>query len=414
MGVHDVPELTHHPLYHPLYLPPQVEACSVCGSDCHYWKHGSIGPFVVKEPMVIGHESAGVVVSVGPGVTHVAPGDRVALEPGVPCGGCEHCRQGSYNLCPDMRFFATPPVHGSLARYISHHADFCYKLPDGVSTEEGALCEPLSVGVHAARRGGVAGGDSVLVTGAGPIGLVCAMVSRAFGATRVVMTDVNPQRLEFAAKIGAADATVNVGGLSAADAAAAVLAANGGAPVAVAHECCGFTSALQTAIAATKGGGAITLVGMGSDTVTLPLLEASIREVDLRPIFRYRHSYPTAIQLIAAGKVRTSARGVGGGGGRWTGRGGGGHGSSVEPGRAVNASRPDGALAAPAGWRYAPTALCFSRPSSLPSPSPASLPLPQVNVKQLITHRFPVESFLEGFDLAYKQPPGVIKVMFNL
>lgn len=246
----------------------RITSLGICGSDVHYFTHGSIGPFVVKSPMVIGHESAGLVVAVGPDVKHLQAGDRVALEPGVPCSTCEICRKGSYNLCPDMQFFATPPVHGSLARFIRHHGDFCYKLPDTVSDEEGAFCEPLSVGVHAARRAGVAGGDTVLVTGAGPIGLVCAMVSRAFGATRVIMTDVNAQRLEFAAQTGAAHATVNVTGLSAAESAAAVLAANGGSPVSVAHECCGFSSALQTAIACVKGGGVITLVGMGSDNVS--------------------------------------------------------------------------------------------------------------------------------------------------
>jgi L-iditol 2-dehydrogenase len=287
----------------PGHVLVRMRAVGVCGSDVHYWTHGAIGPFVVKAPMVIGHESAGVVEAVGDGVASVAPGDAVALEPGVPCGGagCDQCREGRYNLCPGMRFFATPPVHGSLATWVTHPAAFCHRLPAGVTLEEGALCEPLAVGVHACRRGGVAPGDRVLVTGAGPIGLVCMLVAKASGAAHVTVTDVNPARLAVAARLGA-DATVAVSGLDPAAAAAAVLAAAGG-PAHVVIECCGFTSALKTGIAAARGGGAVVLVGMGSDEVALPLLEASVREVDLRPVFRYRGAYPTAIALLAAGKV---------------------------------------------------------------------------------------------------------------
>jgi L-iditol 2-dehydrogenase len=279
----------------------RIANVGICGSDVHYWTHGSIGPFVVRAPMVIGHESSGVVQAVGAGVTHLAPGDGVAIEPGVPCGDCAVCRAGVYNLCARMCFFATPPVHGSLARFVVHAAAFCHKLPPGVSLEEGALCEPLAVGVHAARRAGVTGGQRVLVAGAGPIGLVCAQVAKAFGAVHVTVTDVNADRLAFAAAHGA-DAVVHVAGMDAAAAAAAVMAAAGG-PVDAAMECCGVTSALATAIAASAPGGAIALVGMGSDTVALPLLEASVREVDLRPIFRYRHAYPTALALLAAKRV---------------------------------------------------------------------------------------------------------------
>jgi L-iditol 2-dehydrogenase len=278
-----------------------IKCVGICGSDVHYWTHGSIGPFVVRKPMVIGHESSGVVEVVGSAVTHLSPGDRVAIEPGVPCSACAQCRAGAYNLCPDMRFFATPPVHGSLARRVTHAAAFCHKLPDGVTLEEGALCEPLAVGVHAATRAGVSGGHRVLVTGAGPIGLVCMQVAKAFGAVHVTMTDVNTDRLVFARAHGA-DAVVAVQGLSVADAAAAVKAAAGG-PVDAVMECCGISSALQTAIAAAAPRAALALVGMGADSVALPLLEASVREVDLRPIFRYRHAYPTAIALLAAGKV---------------------------------------------------------------------------------------------------------------
>lgn len=281
----------------------QMKAVGICGSDIHYYTHGEIGPFVVKEPMHCGHESAGVVAHIPEGTqTSLQVGDAVALEPGVPCSTCAQCRAGLYNLCPDMKFFATPPVHGSLARYVSHPACWCFKLPPGMSAEEGALCEPLAVAVHACRRGGVTQGSRVLVTGAGPVGLLCAMTARAFGASHVTLTDVNVGRLAFAAQHGMAHATVHVAGLSPQEAAAKVKQAAGG-PANVVIECCGFTQAVQTAIYSSAPGAAVVLVGMGSNEVALPLLEASVREVDLRPVFRYRNAYPAAVELIASGAV---------------------------------------------------------------------------------------------------------------
>ena len=151
----------------------------------HYWCHGNCGQYVLKKPMVIGHESAGIVDKVGPGVTSLSEGDRVAIEPGISCRSCNICLRGRYNLCPQMKFFATPPVDGSLATSITHPAHLCFKLPETLSLEEGALCEPLSVGVHACNRAGVTFGKTVLVLGCGPIGLVTIMVAKAYGATRI-------------------------------------------------------------------------------------------------------------------------------------------------------------------------------------------------------------------------------------
>lgn len=140
--------------------------------------HGRIGPFVCDGPMVIGHEAAGVVCKAGKDVKNVKVGDRVAIEPGVPCRHCDYCKNGKYNLCPEMKFCATPPYHGNLTRYYAHAADFCFKLPDHVTMEEGALLEPLSVGVHACRRANVCLGSEVLILGAGPIGLVTAIAAK--------------------------------------------------------------------------------------------------------------------------------------------------------------------------------------------------------------------------------------------
>ena len=181
----------------------QMDSVGICGSDVHYWTHGAIGDFIVRAPMVLGHEAAGVVTEVGSAVTHLKAGDRVAIEPGVPCRMCKLCKTGVYNLCPDMQFCATPPVHGNLCRYYVHAADFCYKLPDNLSLEEGALMEPLAVGVHACRRAGVCIGKRVLICGAGPIGLVNLLTAKAMGASEVVITDIADNRLEVAKSMGA-------------------------------------------------------------------------------------------------------------------------------------------------------------------------------------------------------------------
>jgi len=278
-----------------------MKAVGICGSDVHYWTHGRIGDFVVKAPMIIGHESAGQVVEVGPGVTHVKAGDRVTLEPGVPCRACSHCRSGKYNLCPDIEFFATPPVHGSLATYVVHAADYVYKLPENVTFEEGAMCEPLSVGVYSCQRSHVEPGNRIAILGAGPIGLIIMLTARAFGAEHVVITDVSEERLAAAKKFGA-NAVINVKGMSSRDVADQIIK-HTGRKVDQTFECCGMQSATQTAIYATKSGGTVCLVGLHDPEMKLPIFDASVREVDMRGIFRYANTYPTCISLIASGRV---------------------------------------------------------------------------------------------------------------
>jgi L-iditol 2-dehydrogenase len=272
----------------------------ICGSDVHYWTHGNIGDFVVKAPMIIGHESSGVVYAVGVGVKHLEVGDRVALEPGVPCGKCEHCKTGRYNLCADIKFFATPPVDGSLAKYMLHSADFCYKLPDNVSLEEGAMCEPLSVGVYACRRANVQPGSRLLVLGCGPIGIVCMLVARAFGATHVYMTDVSEDRMGAALRLGAT-AVFNAK-KSDEELVREIQATNGGL-VDASIECCGIESATRAALCCTKSGGTVCLVGLNQPEMRLPIFQASIREVDVKGIFRYNNTYPTCIALLASRAV---------------------------------------------------------------------------------------------------------------
>lgn len=262
-----------------------------------------IAHFVVKEPMVIGHECAGVIEEVGTGVNHLSVGDRVALEPGISCWRCRHCKGGRYNLCDDMKFFATPPVHGSLANQIVHPADLCFKLPDSVSLEEGAMCEPLSVGVHACRRAGVGPETAMLVMGAGPIGLVSLLAAKAFGAPRVVIVDVDEHRLSVATSLGA-DAAVRVSTV-AADVPGEVerIRAAMGADIDVSLDCAGFEKTVATALEATRPGGRVCLVGLGHNEMTVPLTSAAIREVDVVGIFRYKDTWPLCIEFLRSGKV---------------------------------------------------------------------------------------------------------------
>lgn len=180
-----------------------MDCVGICGSDVHYLVHGRIGDFVVKDKMIIGHEASGIVKKLGKDVKNLQVGDRVAIEPGVSCRLCEFCKTGRYNLCPDMKFCATPPYDGNLRRFYAHAADFCFKLPDHVTMEEGALLEPLSVGVHACRKANVQLGDNVLILGAGPIGLVSLICAKEMGASKVIITDLLQSRLDVAKELGA-------------------------------------------------------------------------------------------------------------------------------------------------------------------------------------------------------------------
>ncbi|CAE1312843.1 SORD [Acanthosepion pharaonis] len=278
-----------------------MQDVGICGSDVHYWTHGRIGDFILTSPMLLGHEASGVVSKLGSGVTNLAIGDRVAVEPGVPCRMCKFCKNGRYNLCSDIRFCATPPIHGNLARYYCHAADFCYKLPDNVSTEEGALLEPLSVGVHACQRAGVTIGSTVLISGAGPIGLCCYLTAKAMGAKHVCITDVDDSRLQFAKTVGV-DHVLSVRAGTSKELASQIEMTLGQKPE-ISIECSGNPAGLKTSILATANGGCVLMVGMQPDEVTVPLLNAAVREVDIKGTFRYANCYPTALSMIATGQV---------------------------------------------------------------------------------------------------------------
>lgn len=262
----------------------------------HYWTHGRIGDFVVKKPMILGHEGSGVVRLVGENVEGFDEGDRVALEPGVPCSHCPSCKDGRYNLCPCVKFAATPPVDGSLAYFTVHPASYCYKLPPTVSFDEAALFEPLSVGIHACRRGKITLGHKVLITGAGPIGLVCMLVAKASGASTVVIHDIDSDRLQVAKELGADQVH-----LTHMEADPKIVVEDVNADVCI--DATGVESAVRTCIYGARRGGVVVLVGMGKPDISVPILEACIREVDLRGVFRYCNTYPTALQLVASGRV---------------------------------------------------------------------------------------------------------------
>ncbi|GFY59373.1 sorbitol dehydrogenase [Trichonephila inaurata madagascariensis] len=287
------------PLPHEVLIA--IHTVGICGSDVHYWKNGAIGDFIVRDPMVLGHESSGTIVKVGTQVKHLNPGDRVCIEPGVPCRKCEFCKGGRYNLCPDVKFSATPPIDGSLCRYFCHDADFCFKLPSNVSLEEGALMEPLSVAVHACRRALVTAGKTVLICGAGPIGLVNLLTCKAMGATKICITDIFQSRLDVAKKIGASYQVC----VKDIDTKAAVeqIKFHLGGPPDITIECSGAEPSIRLAMLVTKSGGTVMLVGLGASEVKIPILEASLREVDIKGIFRYANCYPIALGLVSSGAI---------------------------------------------------------------------------------------------------------------
>jgi len=284
----------------------QINYTGICGSDVHYWVHGAIGHFVVRDPMVLGHESAGTVVSVGDAVTSLQPGDRVALEPGYPCRRCAPCLSGHYNLCPDMRFAATPPYDGTLTGFWTAPADFCYKLPPSVSLQEGALIEPLAVAVHITKQARIQPGQSVVVMGAGPVGLLCGAVARAYGATKVIAVDIVQSKLDFASSFAATHTYLSQRVSPEENArnliAAADLTLNGGADAVI--DASGAEPSIQASLHIVRTGGTYVQGGMGKDNITFPIMALCIKEVTARGSFRYGSGdYKLAIELVASGKV---------------------------------------------------------------------------------------------------------------
>jgi L-iditol 2-dehydrogenase len=276
----------------------KIEAVGICGSDLHYYEQGRIGGFVVEPPFVLGHESAGVVVESGAAVTHLKIGDRVALEPGKTCGHCEFCKSGRYNLCPDVIFFATPPVDGVFQEYVAHEAALCFKLPESVDAVSGALIEPLAVGFHAVRQGEARIGQSAIIFGAGCIGLATLLALRAIGIYDVTVVDVLDKRLGKARQLGAR----HIIQAKTADVLAEGQSITGGGGYDLAFETAGLELTTRQAMAAVKKGATVVLIGYSAaGEMSLPMSMALDKELTFKTIFRYRHVYPIAIQAVADG-----------------------------------------------------------------------------------------------------------------
>lgn len=278
----------------------KVEYVGICGSDLHYYEQGRIGNFIVKPPFVLGHEAGGTVVEVGSEVTHLKVGDKVALEPGKTCGKCEFCRTGRYNLCPDVEFFATPPVDGVFQEYVAHQAALCFKIPDNMDTMEAALIEPLAVGFHAARQGNAQIGQTAVVMGSGCIGLVSMLALKAMGLSTVYVVDVLKKRLDKALELGA---TGVINGKET-DTVKELSRLTGGRGADLVIETAGTEITSRQSVYACKKGATIVFVGYSaSGDVSMPMGAALDKELTFRTVFRYRHIYPMAIDAVASGKV---------------------------------------------------------------------------------------------------------------
>ncbi|WP_214470244.1 NAD(P)-dependent alcohol dehydrogenase [Mesorhizobium sp. dw_380] len=276
-----------------------IHTVGVCGSDVHYYTHGAIGSYVVRAPMVLGHEAAGVVVETGANVTALKVGDRVCMEPGVPNLSSRATKLGIYNVDPDVRFWATPPVHGVLAPYAVHPAAFTYKLPDNVSFAEGAMVEPFAIGMQAASRARIVPGDVAVVVGCGPIGIMIALAALAGGCSKVLISDFSAPKLKIAAQY-AGIVPVNIGEQSLVDAVAAATD-NWGADIV--FEASGSPKAFADLFDVVRPGGAVVLVGLPVEPVALNVPAAISKEVRIETVFRYANIFDRALQLIASGKV---------------------------------------------------------------------------------------------------------------
>lgn len=276
-----------------------IHTVGICGSDMHYYQHGRIGPFVVDEPMVLGHEASGVVTEVGTGVHHLHIGDRVTMEPGIPNPSSKASRLGIYNLDPAVRFWATPPVHGVLRPSVVHPAAFTFGIPDNIGFDEAAMVEPLAVGMHAANKALVCPGDVAVVIGAGPIGMVTALSALASGCSRIVIADPVQAKRELAASIGPIT-TVNPD-KEILPAVVADLTEGWGADIV--FECSGSSEAAAGIFEPLAPGGRVVLVGMPGAPISFDVVAAQVKEARIETVFRYAHVYSRALALMASRRI---------------------------------------------------------------------------------------------------------------
>nr|WP_076389325.1 NAD(P)-dependent alcohol dehydrogenase [Vaginimicrobium propionicum] len=263
----------------------------LCGSDVHYYANGRIGDFIVNAPMILGHEASGEIVAVGPDADPKRIGERVSIEPQKCCRVCDYCKTGHYNLCPEMEFYATPPIDGAFCEYAIIQSDFAHPIPDEISWDAAALMEPLSVAIAAARKANLKFGDTVFISGAGPIGCCIAQVAKALGASQIVIVDPVAERRELVLSLGA------------------TLACAPGDEVLEGKkfdaffDATGVTAAVRDGIFRTAPNGTAVLVGLGDDDISLPVAFITSREIKVTGIFRYSNTWPDAIEMVASGKV---------------------------------------------------------------------------------------------------------------
>lgn len=279
-----------------------VRSTGICGSDIHFQKHGCIGPtMLVESEHILGHESAGEVLAIGKKVTDLKVGDKVALEPGVPCHTCNPCLTGKYNGCENVEFCSTPPVHGFLRRYIKHPAAFCHKI-NSLGYLQGALLEPLSVVFCGIRHINLRLGQSVLICGAGPIGFATAKAAEAAGAYPIMVTDIEPSKLDFIKKEIPSASTALVNGSLEEN--VQKVTGNGTNSFDVAIECTGVESSLELATHALDFGAKLHIIGVGKNHQTFPFMLLSVKEINITFQYRYANTWPTVIKLVEAGIIK--------------------------------------------------------------------------------------------------------------
>lgn len=277
----------------------EVKACGICGSDIHYYTEGVIGDFVVKDPMILGHEAAGIVIEKGDKVTHLEIGDSVCMEPGVPNMQAHEVLEGNYHLDKDIVFWATPPVHGVMRETVVHPARFCFKLPEGMSYAEGAMMEPLATGIEAAKKARITPGDIALVTGAGTIGSMVALAALAGGCSKVFITDIKQEKLDI---IGSYDNIISIN-TKKVDLVDFIMKETNGLGADVSFEASGSPKVFPDILSCTRRGGVVVLVGMSNDPLPLDVPLLQVRGLRIETLFRYTNTFDRAVSYIESGKI---------------------------------------------------------------------------------------------------------------
>ena len=277
----------------------KVMAVGICGSDIHFYEHGRIGKKAVTFPFVLGHECSGIVIDIGESVTDFKKGDRVAVEPGISCMKCEHCKRGKYNICPNVKFLSSPPTDGAFTQYIIHPEHFLHHIPDNMTFEEASLVEPLSVGIQACKNTNVTPGDDVLITGLGPIGLTAIIAAKEFGAKNIIVSDIEPFRLVLAKKLGATH-FINPREEQLTQ---RVLDITNGHGIDKSIDTSGQPFVINEVIDVIKRGGKLVPIGFPvTENVPLNITQMIFKEISLITVYRYANTYPLGINTISSKK----------------------------------------------------------------------------------------------------------------